>query len=501
MKYFIVIILLLVFAACQQKHEAQEDVHAHDHEVVKLQLDSYNQKFEVFAEADPFVVGEPSNILAHFTWLENFKALESGKITISMIVGTKGIREVQEKPLRKGIYSFQLKPVAEGVGMIIFDIETNGEKYQIIVPHIEVFADEHDAIHEAEHHAVSDPNAIAFTKEQSWKIDFETSPVELGPFGQIIRTSAKVLPLQNDEVIVPARTSGIVKFSGKTIIEGIDVVKGENMFSISGAGLAENNASVRFAEARTNFEKCKAEYERSKKLAKDQIVSAKQLQEAKSAYETAEAVFINLEKNFNEKGQNVSSPASGFIKHLHVANGEFVEAGQPLFSVVQNNAVLLQADVQQKYAPVLSSISGANIRIPASNKVYTLNELNGKPVSYARTTNADNYMLPVSFQLENNGEFLAGSFVDLFIQTETSKEAITVPNGALLEEQGNYSVFVQLTPELFVKTEVKTGVTNGFRTEIVDGLKTGDRVVSKGAIWVKLAQASGALDPHAGHVH
>ena len=65
----------------------------------------------------------------------------------------------------------------------------------------------------------------------------------------------------------------------------------------------------------------------------------------------------------------------------------------------------------------------------------------------------------------------------------------------------NFFVFVQLTPEFFEKRPVKTGATDGVRIEIKEGVTKGERVVSRGAILVKLAQASGALDPHAGHAH
>ncbi|MCK5730556.1 MAG: hypothetical protein KAH68_05750, partial [Draconibacterium sp.] len=80
-------------------------------------------------------------------------------------------------------------------------------------------------------------------------------------------------------------------------------------------------------------------------------------------------------------------------------------------------------------------------------------------------------------------------------------QALTIPISALLEEQGIFSVFVQITPELFEKREVKTGATDGLKTEILKGLTQHERVVSKGAILIKLAQATGALDAHSGHVH
>ena len=44
----------------------------------KIRLTSYSSQFEVYAEADPFVVGKTGNVLSHFTFLSDFKALENG---------------------------------------------------------------------------------------------------------------------------------------------------------------------------------------------------------------------------------------------------------------------------------------------------------------------------------------------------------------------------------------------------------------------------------------
>jgi hypothetical protein len=143
----------------------------------------------------------------------------------------------------------------------------------------------------------------------------------------------------------------------------------------------------------------------------------------------------------------------------------------------------------------------ANIRTLQDNQLYSLKKLNGKVLSYGRTTNDDNYLIPVSLQIDNTGNFVSGGFVEIYLKTLTNAQANTVPNEALLEEQGIFFVYVQITPELFEKREVKIGATDGAKTEILNGLTANERIVSRGAILVKLAQATGTLDAHSGHVH
>jgi cobalt-zinc-cadmium efflux system membrane fusion protein len=499
MKHFIMILFISLFVySCKTESTEQGNDHGSEE---KLQLTSYSSNIEVFAELDPFVKGQNSGILSHFTWLDNFKPLEEGEITISLIIGNKGIKQTLLKPTRNGIYSFDITPDTEGKGQIIFDIKTEKGDFQVVVPGVTVYSTEKEAYDAADKAIVSKTNTTVFTQEQSWKIDFGTELPISEPFGQVIKTTAQVLSAQGDEILVSAKTNGMVLFLADNVLEGKSVSNGQVLFSISGSGLSENNSAVRFVEAKSNFEKAKAEYERAKELAKDKIVSEKDLQKAKDQYDNAKAVYDNLSNNFNASGQNVSSPMTGFVKQLFVQNGQYVEVGQPIVSVSQNKTLLLRAEVQQKYAPILSTISTANIRTLQDNSTYTLEQLNGRVVSFGKSTNNDNYLIPISFEIDNKGSFVSGGFVELYIKTLTNSMALTIPISAIMEEQGNYFVYVQITPELFEKREVKIGATDGLKVEIQSGLSSTERVVTKGAILIKLAQATGTLDAHSGHVH
>lgn len=499
MKHLLYLLFLIsILIGCKKTMQQTDEEHAHN---AKLQLTEYSDIMELFAEADPFVVGQNSGILAHFTWLENFKPLESGDVTVSLIIGKNGVKQTLSKPLRLGIYKFEIQPQIAGVAKIIFDINSEKGKTQIIVNNITVYNDKHDAEHAAENNVFSETNTTVFTKEQSWKVDFATAYPHTEPFGQVIKTTAQVQSAQGDEEIVSAKAAGVVKFSAENVLEGKSVSNGQTLFSISSSGLASNNSAVQFAEAKNNYEKAGADYDRAKELAKDQIVSAKDLLNAKTQYENAKAVYSNMNKNFSSSGQSVKSPMSGFVKQIFVQNGQSVEAGQSIVSVSQNKTLVLRAEVQQKYAPILGTIKSANIRTIYNNQTYTLEQLNGKIISFGKTTNSDNYLIPVSLQIDNKGGFVSGGFVEVYLISISNTQALTVTNQSLLEEQGVFFVYVQVHPELFEKREVKIGVTDGLNTEILSGITSKDRIVTNGAMMIKLAQATGNLDAHSGHIH
>jgi RND family efflux transporter MFP subunit len=491
------LLIAIALTACSQKPSGTSDEHAHDE---SLRLTAYNTDFEVFAEATPFVVGQQSDILAHFSHLADFKPLKEGKITVSLIVGTDGVRQSVEKPIQDGIYLFSIKPTAIGTGKLIFDISTPSGNSQVTVLGVKIYNDEHDAQHAAVDEVISSSNGALFTKEQSWKVDFATEEVKREPFGQIIRTTAQIQPSQSDEKVLVAKASGIVQFSGNDIVSGKAVNVGQSLFSIESGGLADNNIDVRYAEATSEYNRAKADYERKKGLAVDRIVSERELLEAETAFKNAEAIYNNLRKNFSSGRQVISSPMNGYVKQVLVRNGEYAEAGQPVLVVSQNRNLLIKAELQPKFFDVLGSITTANIKGINGNFAYTLEELNGKVISYGKSTDLQNPLIPVVFQVQNSAGLLSGSFVEMYIKLQTNNHALTVPNGAIIEEMGTYFVYVQLTPEYFEKRSVSIGKTDGFRTEITSGLSSSDRVVSKGAILVKLSQATGTLDTH-GHAH
>ena len=500
-KLFVIMLIALAIVGCGRNNHSHEiDEHAHTHDET-LQLVAYSSDFEVFVEASPFVIGQPSEMLVHFSHLKDFKPIMEGGVTASLIIGTDGIRQTLDRPTHTGMYEFVLQPVIAGMGRLIFDVKTPEGVSQIVIPDITVFAGEHEAHESTAKTAISSSNGVIFIKEQSWKVDFATAEVCRETFGQIIRTTAQIQPSQGDERVIVAKAGGVVLFPNGIMVEGKAITAGQALFSIDGSEMADNNLLVRYAEAESEYLRAKAEYDRKTELAKENVVSQSDLLRAKTDFATAEAVYNNLRRNFEAGRQAVSSPISGFVSRVLVRNGEYAEAGQPVLIVSQNRDLLIKAELQPKYYDIMNNIISANIRLLNSNRTYSLEELGGRVLSYGRTTDITNPLISVLFQVNNQTGLLSGSFVEMFIKTQTNTQAITIPNEAVIEEMGNYFAYIQLTPELFEKRPIKKGATDGIRTEITEGITAGERVVSKGAIFVKLSQGTGALDPHAGHVH
>lgn len=495
--YFLATLLFAVaLISCSHSHDHDHD---HDHDEM-LQLVTYNDNYEVYLEATPFVAGEHSHITLFISDINNFKPVDDATVTVTFANGSQSDVEMaaQQSP---GVYNCTITPGQSGAGSLTIDIDATGIQSQCIIGNVEIFEDEHDAEHAAHDAHPEVDNGIIFTKSQSWKIDFATEEITRSDFGQVIRTTAQIQPSAGDERVVAAKTAGVVIFQSNDIVSGKNVGSGQRLFSIDAAEMADNNLAVRFAEAENSYNRAKAEYERKAELAKDSIVSQSDLIQAKTEYDNARSNYELFRQNFSAGKQAVTSPMSGFITDVLVQNGQFVEAGQPVLRISQNRNLYIKAELQPKHYNSLANIASANIRIPAQETAYTLEELNGKVVSYGKSSDISNPLIPVVFQANNSIGLLPGSFVDMYIKLSSGNQKLAVPNCAIIEEMGAYFVMVQVTPELFEKRAVVTGATDGFRTEIIDGIAENERVVTKGTIFVKLAESAGALDPHAGHMH
>ncbi|MDE7074729.1 MAG: efflux transporter periplasmic adaptor subunit, partial [Odoribacter sp.] len=157
-----------------------------------------------------------------------------------------------------------------------------------------------------------------------------------------------------------------------------------------------------------------------------------------------------------------------------------------------------QAEVSEKYYSSLNGIASANFKTPYDTHVYTLKELNGKLLSVGQSIEENTFFLPVTFEFDNQGTVIPGSFVEIYLLSSPLENVLSLPVSALTNEMGTFYVYKQLDEEGYQKQEVKTGRNNGNEVEIISGVQPGDRIVTKGAYQVKMASASGAIP---GHTH
>ena len=351
---------------------------------------------------------------------------------------------------------------------------------------------EHEAAetHETHHH----DGVIEISPDRQETLGIVIDTVRSGAFNEIIHTSGQIVSATGDEMTVVAKSEGIVSLGD--LSEGSAIGKGSRIATISSKNLGTGD---KLAKARISYETAKKEYERDLQLSKDNIVSESHLDRSKLEYEHAKAEYEALASNSNGSGVVVTSPLNGFIKSLSVRSGDYVETGTPIATVSQNRRLRLRADVSEKYYGRIAGIKDANFKTSYGENVYNLKELGGRLVSYGRASDGDFY-IPVTFEFDNKGDLVSGSYVDVFLKASESGNGIFIPLSAVVEDQGVNYVFVQDDDDddAFIRREVKLGQSDGSNVLVKDGLKEGERIVVTGAVHVKLA---GVTSVPAGHTH
>ncbi|MGM9694384.1 MAG: efflux RND transporter periplasmic adaptor subunit [Alloprevotella sp.] len=350
---------------------------------------------------------------------------------------------------------------------------------------------DHDPAEKEETHA---DDEILLTSAQLSEAGIRTETLRPGTFAEVVEVSGKVMPTTGGEQTVCATLAGVVSLSS-ALTEGTTVKAGQPLFHIDASRLADGNPA---AVARAELLAAEQALERAEKLFREDLISRSELEEARRRHSQAASTVTGL--GGSQRSRGVGAPMAGFVKSLLVQPGAYVELGQPLAVISQDRRLLLRADVPLRHSAFLSSVRTASFRLSSDREARSLDALNGKLVARGGSADASAAnCVPVTFSFDNSGDMVAGSAAQVWLKGNERSGVLTVPNSALVEAQGLFFVYVQLHAGAFSRREVKVGATDGLRTEITEGLKSGETVVTSGSTRLRMAENAGAVP--AGHSH
>ncbi len=355
--------------------------------------------------------------------------------------------------------------------------------------------EQHDADHKHDHDGEekddSHKGVIVLEPETAELMGVKTSIVKAEPFNEVIKVAGVITDAPSGTGIVSAPVSGIISIV-PGITQGSSVNAGSAIATVNADKVAGGNANL---AAKAALDAARRELDRLKPLYDDRLVTASDYNAAVRAYDEARANYSSAAAS-----GRATAPCSGIITTLNVSSGSFVNAGDPIATISSNKKLTLRADVPQRYYASLTDIDDARIRLPYGPEAVAISSLGGKRVAPAASASSDvpGYV-PVYFTFDNDGSLVRGAGVEVYLLGRSGAPVISVPVGALSEQQGRMFVFVRLDEDCYRKTPVMTGRTDGFKTEIVSGLNEGEDVVVEGAVTVRLAESSGNVPE--GHTH
>lgn len=451
---------------------------------------------ELFVEYPALVVDRTSKFAAHFTVLEGHQPVRQGSVTVSLIKGDKGIRHSVEAPSSPGIFSPALQPKEPGTYQLTFDLQTPEYSDRIVIENVQVYPSVAEATEKV---ASEEAGGISFLKEQAWKIDFQTAPVTKGEVYDIVHTSGVWKATPGTYKTLAAGANGMVNFVSENLTEGTEVQKGQLLMNLSSEGLSGNNVQAQIAQAKARYEQAKAEYERKKELYEEKIVPKAEFEKVESDFRVAESNYRALASNYGAGGKEIRTPFDGFIKSINTSNGDYVEQGANLLTVGTDRSRLLETQLSPSYNPTKESIANVWYQDEKGNW-QEVEGAGASVISVGKEVESRKPMIPVFIKVNDVVEMPEGSFTEVQIALGEAEMGIIVPETALLEDYGNFSVILQTGGESFERRPIKIGKRNGKDVQVLSGLEPGEVVVTEGAYQVKMASMSGQTPAH-GHQH
>ncbi|MFZ5475452.1 MAG: efflux RND transporter periplasmic adaptor subunit, partial [Myxococcota bacterium] len=329
--------------------------------------------------------------------------------------------------------------------------------------------------------------ALTMRMESQFLLEVRTSPVVRDVFTEQVEALGRFLARPGATATLRAPVSGLLRAPGGGFPSpGQDVRAGEVLALVTEtapagerAALAQTEADVhvRLAEARGALALAERDAARAaelgdaiserERLARQQAVVA--AREGVRQAELAAAVFGSRAE--------VRAPLHGRLAHSEARPGDHVEAGDPLFRVVGGEALWVEVEVPESRAVAVRPGAAAKVASPAlPGRLYDavvldagqeVDPLTGHVTLTMAVSTADADLRP-------------GMSATAFVDAGATRDAVVVPDAAVVESAGETLVFVKTGPEAFAMRPVRLGARAGDRWEVEGGLSPGERVVVAG---------------------
>ncbi len=255
------------------------------------------------------------------------------------------------------------------------------------------------------------------------------------------------------------------------------------------------------AQARATLAEAERNFQRYQQLASAGAISRQELDTRATAAATAREAVRVAQANINSAAADVRStratlaqqqtqlgqtvvraPAGGLVAEATAEVGDVASGTQKLFSIIQNGALELQAQVPATELPQVGIDAPALITYDADPRV----RLQGRVREISPLVDPESRKATVKINLPPTSLLRSGMFARAAITTATVP-GLTVPaKGVLPQADGSAIVFLLVSDNTVKAQTVELGgVPNGDSVEIKNGLKQGDRVVVAGAGYLK----------------
>ncbi len=251
----------------------------------------------------------------------------------------------------------------------------------------------------------------------------------------------------------------------------------QGSFVKSGATLItlDNNLKEISLEAtQLTIDKLKKDVKRYDILLEGNATTQLQVNDVKYNYESALNQAAQLRKQIADA--NVKAPMSGQIVSRDIEPGEYITPGKVLGTVLDISRLKVEVPVNESDVYKLSK--GQAVKV--STELFPGKIFNGS-ITFISPQGSAEHSYPVEITLNNVGPLKAGTYVNVDFTRKSTQKALQIPRSALVESIQNPYVYI-VDGNVARQRKIKVGRELGDKIEVLDGLITGDKVVTTGQV-------------------
>lgn len=282
------------------------------------------------------------------------------------------------------------------------------------------------------------------------------------------------------------------------VVPGNHVQRSQPMLYVSSPDFAQLRAT--YLKALDAFTVADKNFARSQDLYTHHAIAEKDLLDAESARTQAQADMQNAEQSLRILGVKdpqlvmkatvapelpVLAPIAGEVVDQTVAPGQLLQAGQTqCFTISDMSTVWVIVNVYQ------NDLADVRIGDPVTIETDAYPQKFSGKISYiSAALDATSRTLQARIVTENPGEKLKKDmYVSATVVAGTIKNAFAVPDSAVLRDSQNEPfVYVNAGQNQFAQRQIAIGQSVGGHTQVTSGLSPGDKVVTRGAVFLQFA--------------
>lgn len=321
-------------------------------------------------------------------------------------------------------------------------------------------------------------------------VGVQTATPESGAMADGIECIAEVSFNQNKLAQIGAPVSGIVQTVDVDL--GDKVEEKQTVVKLWSAAIAEAVAKAVLSHQTLD---------RERKLRADRVTSQAGLEEAEATHRVAcqhlrtlgfteDQIDAMGEKPQEQVLMEVRAPFAGEIVERTAVRGALVEAGKPLFTLVDHSTVWAMLQVPEATLARVKTGQAVELRVDSlPGKVFT-----GKLTWISPAVDDRTRMARARAEFANSDRLLKDKmFATARILTRQTEGAMLVPASAIQHVEGRPFVFVKLGSDLFDVRAVTLGARFDGRQEVLIGVKPQDQIAVSHAFAIKSAMLMSRL--------